>query len=213
MPKLNTTIDKLELNTNKVINATMPSASWTDTQYPSAKTLYNMYNKLVHPVGSVYISSTNTDPSSTFGGTWELIDKSFACKSLYDTSIFTPAANITVEAVHACIADHAIRFRLTLIVNTALSDAGVSFGTINWNKLGVTGLPAAIVDHTSFRDSANGGIIYSIWHQSGEIQQLDTIDADSIPSGQTFTVDVPFAFDTGFMLDSACDKFYWKRTA
>ena len=47
MPKLNTTIDNLEWKSNKV-TAANPSSSWTDTQYPSAKALYNAYNKLIN---------------------------------------------------------------------------------------------------------------------------------------------------------------------
>ena len=31
-----------------------------------------MYN-LLYPIGSVYISITNTNPSTMFGGTWELM--------------------------------------------------------------------------------------------------------------------------------------------
>lgn len=45
MPKLNTTIDNLELKTNRVIG-TVPSSDWTDNQYPSAKTLYTTYDAL-----------------------------------------------------------------------------------------------------------------------------------------------------------------------
>ena len=70
-----------------------------------------------------------------------------------------------------------------------------------------------MIDHMAFRDGANGGMVYSIYHESGEIQQLDVIDVDSIASGNTFYLDFTFVVDKDRMLDSVCDKFYWQRTA
>ena len=71
MPKLETTVDNLELKSNKIIStSTVTPDAWTDAQYPSAKTLLN----IAHPIGSVLTTSTNSDPALTLGGSWELID-------------------------------------------------------------------------------------------------------------------------------------------
>jgi hypothetical protein len=47
MPKLNTTVNKLELIDNKMLyNDGLPSSSWQDDKYPSARSLYRAYNSL-----------------------------------------------------------------------------------------------------------------------------------------------------------------------
>ena len=65
MPKLNTTIDNLELKSNRVFGA-MPDAAWTDEQYPSAKTLYNTYESLHNDFSGV--SGRCSTLESTTGG-------------------------------------------------------------------------------------------------------------------------------------------------
>lgn len=52
MPKLNVTIDQIETTTNKVIGS-IPSPSWTDAQYASAKTLYETYATLLSQITSL----------------------------------------------------------------------------------------------------------------------------------------------------------------
>ena len=63
MPKLNTTVDKIELTTNKILyNAGVPNSSWTDTEYPSARSLYRAYASL-----SGDISALSSDIDERFG--------------------------------------------------------------------------------------------------------------------------------------------------
>ena len=62
---------------NKV---TTLSSSNTDTQYPSAKCVYDSINDfidVVYPVGSIYMSVNSTSPQVLFGGRWEQLKDRF----------------------------------------------------------------------------------------------------------------------------------------
>lgn len=179
----------------------------------ATKTYVSNLIKALYPVGTVVCTSTNTNPSSIYGGTWTLIDKGFKSYSVFTSSIFTAGTNVVADTVYLSRGANTIRIRLSLTINSALSDTGMSLGKLNWSAIGITGLHAALIEQLSYRDGANGGIVYSIFHESGEIQQLDVFDLTPIPSGNTFFLDFTFVTDYTRMLDSVCDKFYWKRTA
>lgn len=167
----------------------------------------------LHPVGTVVCTSTNTNPSKTYGGTWSLIDKGFKSYSVFTPSIFTAGTNVVADTVYLSRGANTIRIRLSMVVNASLSDTGMSLGTLNWDAIGITGLHAGIIEQLAYRDGANGGIVYSVFHESGEIQQVDVFDVTPIASGSTFYLDFTFVVGYDRMLDSVCDKFYWKRTA
>ena len=57
-----------------------------DTSTPINATNLNNNFDVMHPVGSILITSTNTNPSSELGGTWELIDKEFFELGIQDTT-------------------------------------------------------------------------------------------------------------------------------
>jgi hypothetical protein len=48
---------------------------------------------------------------------------------------------------------------------------------------------------------------------TGGVTQLDVFDVSTIESGKAFALDITFTTAEHVMLDSFCDKFYWKRTA
>ena len=57
-------------------------------------------NKVVtvpyYPINSVVITSTNENPSTKFGGTWELVDKEFKeVYKNYEDTVFTKTSNIS----------------------------------------------------------------------------------------------------------------------
>ena len=47
----------------------------------------------------------------------------------------------------------------------------------------------------------------------GELQTVDIVGADSLPSGNSTVFTLTTSINYTQMLDSACNKFYWKRTA
>jgi hypothetical protein len=220
MAKLDTTIDNLERKTSKV-TGTVPSSSWTDAQYPSAKTLYNTYNKLLtmmHPVGSIYITSTNTNPSSTLGGTWELVDKSF--RNAYisvsdfpwhsDTNYATLGSNSTVALV-----DHSINMRLMITPTVDLSDTTMVLGSFVLENYGITRLHYTEFQGTAHSDGGQCVVNYTM-DMSGNFSINDILNIDgthTMEAGETFYANIQEEIPHNYMLDSACDKFYWKRTA
>ena len=216
MPKLNTTVDNLELKSNKV-TGTAPSASWTDTQYPSAKALYNAYTKLfnsMHPVGSVLITSTNTSPADSIGGTWKLVDKGFTSSNTTNAEYFTAGTSVSNEAVWVTRADHMMRIRLNVTINAEVTDTtGLTIGTFNYEKLGITRLPANFVGSVTYSDGANCGISWNLNEVTGALLLTDVFDLSTLASGNAFCIDISFPLVCDQMLDSVCNKFYWSRTA
>ena len=215
MPKLNTTIDNLELKSNKV-TATTPSSSWTDAQYPSAKALYSAYSKLVnvaHPVGSIMITSTNANPASTVGGTWELIDKGFTAFAASGANFFTPATNVSESGTFVARAGNTLRIRAALTINAEATDTGMTLGTFNLSSIGVTSLATDFTGSVSYSDGSNCGVSWNIVSNTGVLSLTDVFDATKLVTGNAFSFDITVPVIYTQMLDSFCDKFYWKRTA
>lgn len=210
MPKLDTTIDNLERKTNKVIGG-IPSADWTDTQYPSAKTLYDIYNNLIHPVGSVFTTYTNTDPSAILGGTWELIDKEFKAVSLNVKSAgLWRAHNSSIgDSSVITLAGHTISVCLNLSTSMALSSSAVSLGQVLLSSCGISAFTAA---NTAVSGIASNPIIYE-QTADGTIRFIKTLNGGSIASSTSFNICFDQLISKANMLDSFCDKFYWKRIA
>ena len=173
----------------------------------------------IYPVGSVYITSANTNPATTLGvGTWTLIDKGFAsayCKTgSPDEVYFTAAENCNDAGTQFTRGDHTIRVRQAVITDLAMEDAtSMVLGYFNWDNIGVTNIATSIVEHLAYADGANGGIVYNVTYDTGEVKQVDTFDLAQIPSDKTFYLDFTIVVDKSRMVDQYCDKFYWKRTS
>ena len=88
MAKLETTADNLQWKSKMLTTAqiTENAAAWdSDDLYPSAAAVKDAITRSIggggavcdvtNPVGSVIITSTNTNPGLSLGGTWELFDK------------------------------------------------------------------------------------------------------------------------------------------
>lgn len=179
--------------------------TWTDW-YTNAE------RQTIYPVGAVFCNSTNANPSSYYGGTWVLIDKGFESKHSLVAGGFTPATNITAGDTYVDRGGNTLRIRQDITINTALSDNTCELGTFVWSKIGITELPMSINDAVTYRDGANGGIVWSLY-SSGKVEQIDILDNTTITSGNKFFLDFTFVVDSGRMVDSFCNKFYWKRTA
>lgn len=166
-----------------------------------------------YPVGSVYCNSTNVNPSETFGGEWELIDKGFTSFAGNNLNFFTPADNVTNRACYVTRGMSTIRIRLSLTINAEMSDTGMALGVFNWDEIGITYLPMGYNEQTTYSDGANGGIVWKIVYNTGELLQVDVFDLTPIETGKSFELDFTFSTAKNYMLDDFCDKFYWKRTA
>ena len=57
--------------------------------------IINEIGLITHPVGSIYISANNTNPSTLFGGTWERIGDKFLWGTSNDNNIGNTGGSIT----------------------------------------------------------------------------------------------------------------------
>lgn len=106
-----------EDKSNKV---TSISASSTDTQYPSAKLLYDTTNQLensivdmIYPIGSIYMSVNSTSPQTLFGGTWEQIKDTFllATGDTYANGSTGGSATVTLTSAQSGVPAHSHKYQ------------------------------------------------------------------------------------------------------
>jgi hypothetical protein len=242
MAKLNTTVSNIELQSNKIVAGSIPEASWTDAQYPSAKTLYNAYTSLLtliqtnnsleakHPIGDIVITPTNVDPSETLGGTWALIDKTFKenlelvtdisdlWESNSDALTLQPSSSLNQTAILNTGHTLYVRLNLKLLSDITSGEAGTTIGTLNLDKCGVSQLAFSVTNAVAVSDGGNCTVCYNIL-TDGRIQIADILNIDDThsikvsSSGTVIILNLSLPVKPEHMLDDFCDKFYWQRTA
>lgn len=173
---------------------------------------------VVFPVGSVYVTNTNTNPYKLLGrGAWTLIDKGFASAHISSTTsgeYFAPAENCVNGGTHIIRGGNSIRIRQAIKPELAMEDANhMVLGSFYWENIGVTDMVTGLFEGLAYADGANSGIVYRVAWDTGDITQVDTFDLATVPSDVTFYLDFTIVADKSRMIDSYCDKFYWKRTS
>lgn len=180
------------------------------------QTFDNLQQELnAYVVGNVLITSTNKNPSEYLGGTWELIDKGFSGKSNRvgeGENYFTPAPKVSLVNCAVMRDGRTVRVRLQLTINTKMDDTGMRLGDLVFEEIGIFSIPFGFFGLVSYEDTANGGISWQVDWETGTVYQADVIGTSPIPSGKTFTLDFVFIASAASMIDTFCDKFYWKRT-
>ena len=82
-------------------------------------------------------------------------------------------------------------------------------GTIKWRKIGVTG-PA----FAKYMLGGFGATFVKFFTYSSKYISVAGVGGNGIiPNGTKCVVEFTETTMPNYMLDSACDKFYWKRTA
>lgn len=191
---------------------------------PSTKTPINATNlnnnfDVMHPVGSVLITSTNTNPSSELGGTWELIDKEFKEIKIDDQTgtYFTKnETNTTSFRLYAIRNKKSISCRLNVTNKVEFNDNAITLGTLNFEQLGITRLYYGLISAVASTDGGNGVFQFGVNWETGVVESVDIVSktgVESIPTNSSCYMHFELACHSEYMLDSACDKFYWKRTA
>lgn len=163
----------------------------------------------IYTVGSVYITSTNSNPSSLLGGTWELIDKDFSSATFINPLTLSSSAD--ESNVYATRGSHSIEITGYITPKAAVAPS-TTLCTFNYETLGVAKFYATqrIVAYSSsgnilgmfYIDSSTGNLVFAATQTSGQKWPI---------RGAFF--DVTIVLPKELMLDSACNKFYWKRTA
>lgn len=184
----------------------------------------------VYPVGSVVITRTNTNPSANFGGTWDLIDKEFYPFNHYSTSndsyvTFDSTRTKTTfnQKVYIQREGHTLEVYGSLELSASIADTEVPLFTLSEAALGGTLVVDVPIMMPS--DGANG-YCYAKLGTGGVLNSEDCISrieannvSNSIGVNETlrFHFTIVFAPRTGgvehSMIDTYCNKFYWRRTA
>lgn len=171
---------------------------------------------IVHPykIGDVVITSTNvgaTEMANRYGGTWELIDKEFTPYRSAKNEGYTVTSNASGPTCYFMRAGHSITFQIGFNTAVNVQDTTLHMGTFNINTVGVNGM---YCDHSFmlFGDEAQS-VAFSKLTYDGKINTYDQIPDSYIANPRWLEGTVTVTLYHGNMLDAACNKFYWKRTA
>lgn len=171
---------------------------------------------LEFPVGTVLIMSSNSAPDLT--GTWTLVDKMYSHLHTSTLSnIFTRNTSNTSSASGLLYRDgKSIHIRLSVTVSKAISETDVALGTLALANMGVQSgsnfYQQYIIGHS---DAANG-IALAYFTNAGALSTYDCVtktSGGSIASGTALYFEFTFIVPDIAMIDTACDKFYFERTA
>lgn len=168
-------------------------------------------------VGDIIVTSTNTDPSERFGGTWELIDKEFKSEAGNSNSLFNAnATNCEVNNFYFTRGKNSVSIRFNFKNLVELNDSTVVLGNFNFPDLGINELSYGLYYVIGSTDNGNGLFISFIDHTSGQMEIRDIVSKESSGNiSSNSSCYLLFEFVTTFdnMMDNFCDKFYWKKVA
>lgn len=232
MAQLNTTVDNIQLKSN-MLTSTAAASEWdTDAKYPSAAAVKNAIAAsagaavcdVANAVGSIVITSTNVNPGSTIGGTWELVDKEFRSEfshieaaQAWDEDEANANGYIS-RANHTICLKAWFNFNTTIDLSTSPSYIA-SLGTLLRTKSGIKSNGSFSYSNEGFAVygyKPNGDGIVARCNMRGDgYLTIDGIYGSDkvIPAGSVLHLTLPIQIAISDMDDAYCDKFYWKRTA
>jgi hypothetical protein len=175
-------------------------------------------NLKFYPVGSLYVTSTNENPSSYLGGEWELDDKHL--KRAYYISTSNPEIikavgsycdDYTLEII---VDGHNILVSVTYSLSQDSTETNFNVVTLDFPKIGVSRTSFGAYFFAS-SDDANGIACLTMGGQSGLIQQYDFVGKNNntvgFPKDTRVQGFVDLKTAKGYIDDNFCDKFFWKR--
>lgn len=225
MAKLNMSINdiesiqhKLDQNTREISGAPMSYFMDSPGWYPDVSVAVD----IAHPIGSVICMSTNENPGTRVGGTWELIDKELKYRwhKFNNDGGWTSTNAKAEEDAAALVGGHAVDFRIALTATATLSDATLTLGYISPAALGLSQFPYDQMyvpfchDGGGAKDVVGNVILH--W-DDGRLTIEDVWNADnshSYAAGGMIFLNMHYAYiPHNMMLEEHCDRFYFKRIA
>lgn len=189
-----------------------------DTSTPYNAEIFNLLQDNIEnaingsKVGDIIVTSTNADPSERFGGTWELIDKEFKSEASTSDTLFTANSNnCELTSCHYTRSGHSIQIRLNFKNKVALTDTNLELGNFNLDVLGVTSLPYSLYNVIGATDGGNALLTMIVNYTEGTLTHAESTNDVSANNSCYLLFDVDVTANR--MIDSFCDKFYWKKVA
>lgn len=228
MAELNFTADEIQ-STKNMITSRAAASAWdaddADEKYPSVAAVKQAIAAsagaavcdAANTVGSVVITSTNTNPGNALGGEWSLIDKEFINRSANIAPLWSGTQATASGSISW--AGHSICLKMWLSTDQYPISPGNIIGTIDLAAAGVTSFSFSDEGGVAFavNSTGNSSISYVIKYSlnGGGQLYLDRIYGESVAafSSSTIHIQTIIPMSASDMLDTACDKFYWKRTA
>lgn len=170
------------------------------------------------PIGSVYVTNSNIDPNGLLGyGTWSLIDKQFT-QGGGSTGFTVNSTNASGGSIAWFRNGHLIWMRISFKNLVAISDSDQTWGTINGATLGMSSGAYGFSVGTGYADGLNAiPQVQLTWNgTTGTVKTVDWVTkSTSYPTTTGEPVYMLFIVPVSntSIADSACDKFFWKRTA
>lgn len=171
------------------------------------------------PIGSIHITPTNTNPATQLGGEWELVDKSLK-RAVYeadDASGFVESIGAHVSSTHTLVIvdGHHVFVRYTAVFKDLLNDTDYVINTIDYSKIGFTHLPIT-VKLMGGNDVANAICHGTLGQSDGRALITDITPKASggtVTVGTSVILEGQITLSENALVDSCCDKFYWKRVS
>lgn len=172
----------------------------------------------MYPVGSVYITDTNTNPATYLGGTWKLVEKHFKRQILKSTDVsgLITKGNYCNDCTFYFMLDgQTIHVSGSFSFTTTLLTTNLNVGTIDFTKIGCSQLRVTTNAFAS-SDSAAGVAYLRMGYGDGILvaqRFIPSTDGASLPAETTLNCTFSMFTGDAYMDDAFCDKFFWKRTA
>lgn len=187
-----------------------------ELRFEMEKLNHDIFNALAPQIGDVLITSTNVgveEMATRYGGTWELIDKGF--KSATGTNGYTRnTTNCTeITQFHWTRSGHSITLNIRFTNKVQIADDALTMFTVNYEVLGITRMTYNYFG-VFWSDLAQCLGFFTLTASSANFNTVDIIPDNYISAGRTDnSAAISFNVPMEYMLDNACDKFYWKRVA
>ena len=166
----------------------------------------------VHPTGSCFTTTTNTNPNNLgILGTWVLIDKVFVNQSTSESNFIADGGQTNGVNAYWSRCGHTLNLQLDFTNKVRIDDNTHHIGRWNVSALGVTGLPH-VTSITGYTDGGNCCVMMDC-KMNGDVYTYDVIPDSYVSEGKYICVFESLTIPMDNMLDSACNQFIWKRTA
>lgn len=167
------------------------------------------------PIGSVYMTSTNTSPSWIFGGEWELIDKEFEPYRNSDEGVASlDSDNTTSAGVLVVRQGHTVMLIVKFTPKVALNDSTHNILTLKTSSFGVKENDIYYERYFIGQTDAGNGLLNIYVSNNGLLSVRDIItktENGTIAAGQECRITITWEVPWDYMDDNYCNKFYWKR--